>query len=98
MRRAGYPPLDQHGDRIAARLEDRMRDVAEVLAVRLQRQRPVAVNLDPVEIESGEDLGAVAAAAEDRPDQPRDVASAHAFGRGEGEPVLEARCGRDANR
>ena len=42
--------LDKHGNRAALGLEDRVLDVAEVLAVDLQRQRPVAGDLDPVEV------------------------------------------------
>ena len=42
--------LDKHGDRAALGLEDRVLDVAEILAVDLQRQRPVAGDLDPVEV------------------------------------------------
>ena len=42
--------LDKHGDRAALGLEDRVLDVAEILAVGLQRQRPVAGDLDPVEV------------------------------------------------
>ena len=34
--------LDEHGERVALGLEDRLLDVAEILAVGLQRQRPVA--------------------------------------------------------
>ena len=42
--------LDEHGDRPPLGLEDRLGHVAEILSVHLQRQRAVAVDLDPVEI------------------------------------------------
>ena len=42
--------LDEHRDRVPLGLEDGLLDVAEVLAVGLQRKRPVAGDLDPVEI------------------------------------------------
>ena len=40
--------LDEHVDRVPLRLENRLGHVAEVLAVRLERQRLVAANDDPV--------------------------------------------------
>ena len=52
--------LDKHGQRAALGLEDRVLDVAEVLAVGLQRQRPVAGDLDPVEVVPVEQLAASA--------------------------------------
>ena len=42
--------LDEHGDRPPLGLEDRLGHVAEILSVHLQRQRAVALDLDPVEI------------------------------------------------
>ena len=48
--------LDKHGNRAALGLEDRVLDVAEILAVGLQRQRPVAGDLDPVEVVAVEQL------------------------------------------
>src|SRR5215208_4166961 len=42
--------LDQHRERIPLRLEDRLLDVAQVLAVDLQRQRPVALDRDAVDV------------------------------------------------
>src|SRR5580765_2181012 len=42
--------LHQNRDRIALGLEQRLRDVAEILAVGLQRQRVIAAHLDPVEV------------------------------------------------
>jgi len=42
--------LDEHRDRVALGLEDRLGHVAEILSVHLQRQRAVALDLDPVEI------------------------------------------------
>jgi hypothetical protein len=42
--------LDEDRDRSALRLEDRSLHVAQILAVDLQRQRPVAANFEAVEI------------------------------------------------
>ena len=42
--------LDQHGDGAALRVEHGPLDVAEILAVRVQRHRPVALDLHPVEV------------------------------------------------
>src|SRR5205814_214763 len=68
------------------------------LAVRLQRQRPVAVNLDPIEVDAPEHAVTVSPAANDRCYETRNVASADVRRRGEGEPVLEARTRGDPQR
>ena len=44
----------RHVDGVAASLEHGVLDVAEILAVDLQRQRAVAAHLEPVEVEAGE--------------------------------------------
>ncbi len=80
------------------RLEDRMLDVAEVLAVRLQRQRLVAANLDPVEVEPVITSRPVPAAHRDRRDEPKNVAAADALRRREGEADLEPRAAVDPQR
>src|SRR5260221_3578990 len=49
-------PLHQDRDRIAPRLERRLGDVAEIFAVGLQRERPVAAHDDPVEVVTGDDV------------------------------------------
>src|SRR6476646_9012231 len=65
--------LDKHGNGAALGLEDRVLDVPEVLAVDLQRQRPVAGDLDPVEVVPVEQVtrARLAAAGEDVTQQPR---------------------------
>ena len=45
-----YRGSAQDVDRVALGLDHDMLDVAEVLAVHLQRQRPVARDLDPVDV------------------------------------------------
>ena len=47
--------LDENGHGVALGLEQSLAHVAEVLSVRLERQREVAANLDPVEIVAGQD-------------------------------------------
>src|SRR5579884_3784453 len=42
--------LREHGDRVPLGLEDGLRHVAEVLAVAVQRQRPVADDLHSVDV------------------------------------------------
>jgi hypothetical protein len=46
----GSSKLDEHGDRVPFRLEDSFGDVAQVLAVGLQRQRQIRAHLQPVEV------------------------------------------------
>ena len=47
--------LREHGHRFSLRLERRVLDVAEVLAVGMERQRDVTGDLDPVEIMPSEE-------------------------------------------
>src|SRR4051795_2097091 len=55
--------LDEYRERIPLRLEDRLLDVAQVLAVDLQRQRPVAPDRDPVDVGARVDERVAAQAA-----------------------------------
>src|SRR4051812_11641572 len=55
--------LDEYRERIPLRLEDRLLDVAQVLAVDLQRQRPVAPDRDPVDVGARVDERVLAEAA-----------------------------------
>ena len=49
-------PLDQHGHGVALRLEQDIRDIAEILAVGLKRQRTVADDLGAIDVACIEDV------------------------------------------
>src|SRR5688572_17482507 len=83
--------LYKHGHDVTLRLVDGLDDVARVLAVDLERQRPVTANDDAVEVACGERLAlpeAPAAHAVD--DETRKIARAHGHGREVREAVVEA--------
>ena len=67
--------LDENRDRRALRLEDGFLDVAEILAVDLERQRAVAADLDPVEVVADEELRRARMAAQQRVRRPEQRAS-----------------------
>ena len=87
----------QHRDSVALRLEDGLGDVAEVLAVRLQRQRLVAPDADHVGVVRGQDARQPRepAAGRDAHRQAQRARPAEALGRDQVEPELEARLGRE---
>src|SRR4051812_10824271 len=82
---------DEHGQRLALGLELGALDVTEVLAVRLERQRPVADDLDPVEVVRVRDVRAAQRRAPGREvgEQARDVHRPDRPRRHEVEPELE---------
>src|SRR2546421_984499 len=95
-----FRTLDEHRERAALGLEDRLGDVAEVLAVDLERERPVAGDLDPVEVMPVEHVRVfdLPAAAEEVAEVARDGACGDT-GRGDQvEAELEPRLGRRVNR
>ena len=94
LRHSAEVYLDEHGDRAALRLEDGLRHVAEILAVRLQRQRAVATHLDPVEIVTAQRVPRGAPPG-DGEQQRRQRAGSHRHRREEVEAFLEDRLWRD---
>src|SRR5437870_5286077 len=55
----------------ALRLEDSLLDVAEILAVDLERERTVAADLDPVEVVADEELRGARMPAQQRVRRPQ---------------------------
>src|SRR5687768_10632461 len=84
-------------DRVALALEGRLVDVAQILAVDLERLRLRTANLEPVEVVPVEDSWHPP--AEDARDgEPRDGPGPNPPGRDEIEAALEPGFGREAQR
>src|SRR5581483_4291464 len=84
--------LHEDRDRPALGHEDGLLDVAEVLAVGVERRRPVADDLDAIEVVAVERVAASAGmAGQDREGEGDERTTAHTDGRDEIEAELELR-------
>ncbi len=93
-------PRNEHGHRVTLGLEDGSFDVADVLAVHLHRQRPIANHLEVVGVVRVDEVAGVrpVAPAECVADDARDVAYANVSRGDEIQPAVEARLWREAKR
>src|SRR5262249_690028 len=91
---------NEHGDGVAFRLEHRLGDVAEILAVCLEGSRTCATHLETADVVAGDGAGKPPGAAADRRlDEPaQDPGNSRIRLRDVVEPELEARARREAER